>query len=272
MDINIIFFSQTGNTRKVAEAMGIAFEEGGHKVQSLSMKKAKPEDALKGDLLGIGTPTFECQAPRPVKNFLKSLPAMDRRKAFVFATAGGAPGKVLYDVTRLLRKKGSEVIGGFLTRGEIHHPAPCIVGKSPARPNKEDLDKARRFAVAVADHVASDRPGPLPESRPEALKQGKGFYDLVGAITSSDSLIRFLLPEPKLNQSKCDQCKWCVHECPMDNITMQPFPVLGDKCIRCYRCLTGCHTKAFNADWRFSNLVVLALWNEPFMRWFGEYD
>ncbi len=272
MDITMIYFSQTGNTRKVAKAMSGAFEEGGHKVQSSLMKKAKPEDAMKGDLLGIGTPTFESHAPTPVKNFLKSLPSINNHRAFVFATGVGAPGKVLYDLTKLLRKKGADVIGGFLTRGEIHYPAPCVIGKSPGHPNEEDLQKARNFASAVAEHVSSGRPGPLPESRPDALKPGGWFYNLVGTITSSDRLKRLLLPEQKLDPEKCDECKWCVHECPVDNITMNTYPVIGDHCIRCYRCLTGCHTKAFNADWRFGNLVVLAFWNEPFMRWFGDYD
>lgn len=272
MDVKMIVFSQTGNTRKVAKAMVSAFEESGHNVQNLSMQKATSEDVMKCDLLGIGTPTFESHAPLPVKSFLKSLPALNNLRVFIFATGGGAPGNVLYDLTKLLRKKGANVIGGFFSRGEIHHPAPCIIGKSPGRPNEEDLNKARKFAEAVAEHVSSGRPGPLPGSRSDALKPGRGVYNLVGTITSSDSLIRLLEPAPKLDQSKCDECKWCVLECPMDNITLQPYPVLGDKCIRCYRCLTGCHTKAYNADWRFGNLIVFAFWNEPFMRWFGEYD
>ena len=272
MDINMVFFSQTGNTRKVAKSMADTFKEAGHKTQILSMKEVKPEDMMKGDLIGIGTPTFESHAPTPVKNFLKSLPSFDNRRAFVFATGGGAPGNVLYDLTKLLRKKGADVAGGFWTRGEMHHPAPCIIGKSPGHPNDDDLEKTKRFASALVEHVSNGRSGTLPESRPDALKQGKGFYNLVGAITSSNRLIRLLVPAPKLDQSKCDECRFCAIECPMGNITMEPYPVLGDKCIRCYRCLTGCHTKAFNANWWFGNLVVLAFWNKPFMRWFGEYD
>ncbi len=272
MDINMICFSQTGNTRKVAKSMVGAFEQEGHIVQSLSMNKAKPEELMKGDLFGIGTPTHESHAPTPVKEFLESLPALDNRRAFVFATGGGAPGNVMYDLTKLLRKKGADVAGGFWTRGEIHHPAPCIIGKSPGRPNEEDLEKAKRFAISIAEHVSNGRPGTLPSSRPDAITQGKGLYNLVGAVTSSNKLLRLLVPEPKLDQSKCDECRFCVIECPMNNITMRPYPVIGDNCMRCYRCLTGCHTKAFNANWWFGNLVVLSFWNEPFMRRFGEYD
>jgi len=271
MYVTMIYFSQTGNTRKVAEAMAGAFQEAEHSARTVSLKKATPEDATKGDLLGVGTPCFVNHAPTPVKEFLRTLPPLNDRRAFVFATSGGAPGRVLYDLTCLLRSKGADVVGGFMARGECYHPAPSIIGRFPGRPNAEDLARARCFARAVAEHVSAGCSGLLPESRPDALKPGWGFYDLV-ALTISDASMRFLMPEPKPDSARCDQCQWCVYECPMDNITLQPYPVLGNQCIRCYRCLTGCPQKAFDADLWFSNLVVLSLYNVTFERWFGDLE
>jgi ferredoxin len=49
-------------------------------------------------------------------------------------------------------------------------------------------------------------------------------------------------------------------------------PTLGGKCIRCYRCLTGCSNNAYSARWWLGNLVCPVLWNETLMRWFGDYD
>jgi ferredoxin/flavodoxin len=300
MDVVLICFSQTGNTRKVATAMGGAFREAGHSARTISLKEATPEDATKGDLLGVGTPCFSSQAPTPIKEFLRALPPLNDQRAFVFATSSGAPGRVLYDLTSLLRSKGADVLGGFLARGQVHHPAPHMTGHSLGHPDAEDLTHARRFAVAVAEHVSAGRSSSLPERRPDALKLGWGFYDLLG-LASSDTLLRLLMPEPKLDPVKCDQCRWCVWECPMDNITLrqaqgrplrQPFdrvhpersqgtqdraqgrllqsyPVLGDQCIRCYRCLTGCPQKAFDANWRFADPFLLFLYNATFMRWFG---
>ena len=146
-----------------------------------------------------------------------------------------------------------------------------MTGQSPGPPDAEDLAHARRFAVAVAEHVSASRSGPLPESRPDALKSGWGFYDLVGLI-SSDTLLRLLMPEPKPDPVKCDQCRWCVCECPMDNIILQSYPVLGHRCIRCYRCLIGCPQKAFGANWRFADPFLLFLYNATFMRWFGDLE
>jgi ferredoxin len=284
--------------------MAGAFREAGHSARTISLREATPEDATKGDLFGVGTPCFSSQAPTPIKKFLRALPPLDDQPAFVFATSCGAPGRVLYDLTSLLYGKGADVLGGFLARGQVHHPAPRMTGQSSGHPDAKDLTRARCFAVAVAEHVAAGRYGPLPESRPDALKPRWGFYEFLGLI-SSDILLRLVMPEPKLDPVKCDQCcqcRWCVCECPMDNITLrqaqdrpirqvprlrpslrtssgqaqgrslQSYPVLGDRCIRCYRCLTGCPQKAFGANWCFAAPFLLLLYNATFMRWFGDLE
>jgi len=269
MNVSIIYFSQTGNTRKVAEAMADAFCERGHVARTVSLKKATSHDAITCDLLGVGTPCFSSQAPTPIKSFLKALPHMDKKQAFVFATSGGAPGRVLYDLTYLLRRKGVNVLGGFLARGELYHPAPCLIGRFPNRPHIGDLNRAKLFTTAIAEYVSNGRPVDIAESRPDTFKPKGWFYDLV-ALLSKDAFLRLVLPEPKLDLARCNQCQWCIYECPMHNITPQPYPALGNQCIRCYRCLTGCSQKAFNADWRLSNLAVLSFYNITFERWFGD--
>jgi len=273
MDIKVVYFSQTGNTRKVAEAMATTFSHLGHSVQTLPIKKASPKDITRCDLLGIGSPCFTGQAPTPIKNFLRSLPPLYNQPAFVFATSGGAPGKVLYDLTSLLRRKGAEVIGGTLVRGECFHPAPCFIHRYPGRPNSEDLKRARRFALNIAEHVSTGKNGLVARSRSDALHRGLGLYDFEGRFTP-DPMVRLVLPKPKLNKARCNKCKWCIYECPMDNIILTPFPKLGAKCIRCYRCLTGCPKQAFNANLLFGNLVLLSLHNTFFERRFGDlyYD
>ena len=269
MEVTMIYFSQTGNTRKVAKTMAGAFREAGHSVRAVSLKKATPEDLTGCDLLGFGTPCHASMAPTPVKEYLRTIPSLDGRRAFVFATSSGAPGRVLYNMTSLLRKKRADVVGGFLTRGEVSYPAPAMVGRCPDRPNADDLDRAQDFSLAVAEHVSNGRSGTLPESRPDALKPGWGLYDFA-ALFTTDGAMRLVLSEPKADPAKCDQCQWCVYECPMDNITLQPDPVLGNKCIRCYRCLTGCPQDAFTANWLVGNLYLGALYNPTFTRWFGD--
>lgn len=269
MDVSMIYFSQTGNTRKVAEAMAQVFEKQGHVVKTLPLGKATPKDAAGADLLGVGAPCFAGHAPTPVRGFLRDMPRLDGRRVFVFATSGGAPGRVLYDMTRFLRRKGGDVVGGFLARGELFYPPPSLVGRFPNRPDEEDLAEAQRFAASLAEHISAGIPSPLPESRPEALKRRWGPYEIM-SIINTDAFLRLSTPKPKLNSDLCDQCRWCAKECPVDNIDMQPYPVLGKRCIRCFRCLTGCPRKAFEADWRFANPVLGFIFNQSFERRFGD--
>jgi flavodoxin/ferredoxin len=269
MKVTMIYFSQTGNTRIVAETMAEAFREKGHITRTISLSKATPQDATTSDLLGIGTPCYSSQAPTPVKAFLRTLSHLDRQRAFAFATSGGSPGRVLYDVSHLLQNKGAEVIGGFITHGEVHHPAPCLIGRFPNHPNAEDLDGARRFAEAITEHLSAGKAGLVAESHPGTLKPMERFYNAV-ALLSTDTFLRRSLPEPKLDLTRCDKCQWCVYACPMHNITQQPYPILGPQCIRCYRCLTGCPQKAFNVDWRIGNIGVWMFYNVAFERWFGD--
>lgn len=269
MNIAVVYFSQTGQTLKVAEAMAAGLREKKHTVKVLAMQKVKPADIKNCDLLGMGSPCFESQAPAAVLTRLSSWPAMNGKPAFVFATAGGAPGRVLYDLTRTLRGKGAKVIGGFMSCGMVHHPAPCLTGRLPNRPNQEDLAQARTFALAVDRHSQSGNIGTMPESRPDALKPTWGFFQLIGLI-AKPFLLRIVLPKPKLDESQCNQCKICVKECPVKSITLAPYPVLDGHCIRCYHCQNVCPQKALNESWWYGNLVILSLYNTIFARLFGD--
>jgi flavodoxin/ferredoxin len=271
MNILLVYFSQTGNTRKVAETMAEAFRDKGHTVRSLSIKEALPEDIKGCEVMGIGTPCFESQAPTPVKNFLRALPPLYGKPAFVFATSGGMPGRVLYDLTSIIQKKGASVLAGFMGRGTVHHPAPCIMGRMPGRPNQEDLGRARLFAESLLKHLQTAQFGPMPEGRKDALTLQVGFYELV-ALIAQPFLLRILLPKPKIDQALCNQCGICDQECPMQSITLNPYPVLDGRCIRCYHCQNICPQTAISSSWLLGNIVIFSLYNTLFARLFGDVE
>lgn len=91
MNVVVVYFSQSGNTRRVAERMAGVFREAGHDTRTVSLKKASPQDVVAADLLGIGTPCFSGRAPTPVsvqmvclrmsngQHHLAALPELGRR-------------------------------------------------------------------------------------------------------------------------------------------------------------------------------------------------
>lgn len=271
MNVSIIYFSQTGNTQKVAEAMVNAFEQEGHRVRAIPLREASAVDATGADLLGIGAPCYFGKPAAPVMNFLRALPPLDGSKAFVFATSAEAPARVLYNQASLLRRKGAEVLGGFLSRGEESWPVAVIEGRFPGRPNRDDLERARRFAVAVARHISNGDNGPLAEGRADTFKPAKGLYDLLGLVCF-EGFTRLIAAKPRVDREKCNQCGWCVDDCPMQSITMRSYPVVGDNCIRCYHCIIGCPQRAFQAPTWLASLLSHAFYNTRFVRWFGDLE
>lgn len=265
MKILITYFSQTGNTKKVAQAISEYFQEENHQVTCISILE-NISNFHQYDIIGIGSPTFECHAPTPIKTFIKSLPNLSGKQAFIFATSAGAAGNVLNDIKQLLKQKGSVITNSLLSPGEMHHPAPCINGKSKGHPNKKDLENVKYFASTILNNIENKS-----KQNFNGLKPKFGFYTIVGKITQYDGLIRFLVPSPRCDTNKCINCNKCIQECPMNAINKKPQPIINNKCIRCYRCTSVCLQNSFKVNWWFGNLVILLFWNKYFMTWFGEY-
>lgn len=271
MNMLLVYFTQSGNTKRVAEAMAEEFIARGDTVRHVPMQEALPADMAACDVLGFGTPCFESQAPAPVKDFLRRLPHLNGKPAFVFATCGGSPGRVLFDLTRIMRERGASVMAGFKTRGEVHHPAPCLTGRMPGRPDRSDLAKARLFAASIHDHMLSGRTGAISGSSKGAFSPRWRFYELVSLI-AQPFILRILLPRPEADRSTCSQCNICVEECPVGSISMTPYPAPDRRCIRCYRCQNTCPEKAISSSWLFGNIVIFALYNTVFARLFGDVE
>ncbi len=269
MEAKIICFSQTGNTRKIATTMAETFRENGYHIQLVALKDACLEDVAGGDLLGVGSPCFSSRAPRPVIQFVESLPQITGMKTFVYATCGGAPGRTLFDIGNALRKKGADLIGGALFRGEVHHPAPSLIGRFPGRPNTDDLDQARMFAKTLVTNEWKSRTTVCQDNGFVHINRKLDFYGLVASLTT-DKVLRAILPAPKLEPVHCDGCHLCLDECPIDNIQIDQVPTLGSKCIRCYRCYTVCPHQAFRVNWGGANQFLACLYNRPFIRRFGD--
>ncbi len=294
LEVSLVVFTQTGNTLRVAEAMSDALVEAGHRVQTWPLPLFRPDEVEVpvGALVGIGSATFASRAPSPMRRFLRRLPDLSGRPAFVFATAGSAAGRVLTDLAQGARARGARVIGGQVFRGEVFHPAPSIHGRSGGHPDRRDLDYAAAFALAAARHVVEGVPGPLPErgpdgltlSRRDALRPGLGFYDLVG-LALTDPVLRLLLPEPQLDPEQCIRCGWCAENCPSGCIAfpnrqrrrirsetdghLRDLPRIEEGCVRCYRCL-NCPVHAYSADWTTADRLIHLLYHPTLIRLFGD--
>jgi ferredoxin/flavodoxin len=296
LEVTLVVFTHTGTTLKVAEAMAEALRTTGHDVTILPTSLFSPDEieVAPGGLVGLGAPTFYSRAPSSLRGYLAEIPRLDGRKAFVFATTFGASGRILTDLGQAARARGAELIGGRLFAGEVFHPAPSLHGRAKGRPAADDLQKARDFALAAADHVCRGASGPMSErgpdglssSRRDAFRPGPGFYELVGLLLT-DPVLRRLLPEPVLMRDKCIRCGWCAEACPAACIAFpskkdrrvrsetnghlrDDYPALEGGCIRCYRCMR-CPEHAYTADWRVADPIIKMLYHPRLVGLLGDH-
>jgi len=246
----VVYFSQTGNTEQVAEAMaeGLADADAGP-IDVRPIQEVGPDDWLAYPVVGLGTPVFYYHEPVNVREWIKALtPSPSPKAVFTFNTNGGNPCNTLRRMQKFLKPKGGRVLDSFACWGYDTFPIYLKSFRQWGRPNAEDLAKASAFGAAVADKARRFLAGePVPEATYDFVG---GKYFRLSWICRKPFLDRFF---PKLNFAPdlCVRCGACARACPTGNILMQPDPLFLDECIHCYLCERICPQNAIQCDWRF---------------------
>lgn len=133
----VIYYSLTGNTKKVADAiaaeLGVVAEDVKTKGKLAEGSFVFLGAGLYGPLRGFGFRRFIDRS-----NF-------DGRKVALFGTSGEGRGKELGALEEAVAAKGAEVAGRFFCRGEFLF----LVNRQ--HPTSDDLGAARRFAREIAE-------------------------------------------------------------------------------------------------------------------------
>ncbi len=150
MNAVIIYFSGTGNTRKVAEAIARGMRKRVN-VRLLPVEKASKKDVAGADIAGFGSGVYGLRHSSQLDRFVESLPAYKGKKAFTFSTSGFGWDRFLNSLRKKLEKKGFSLKGSFSCRGfDNFGPLKLIGGVGKGKPDKDDLSKARSFGLGIA--------------------------------------------------------------------------------------------------------------------------
>jgi flavodoxin len=155
MKILVAYYSKSGNTRKVAEAIFESLDKEGKEIRPMK-EVENPQDY---NLIFCGFPVHAHSVPVAAQNFLKKIP--QEAKVALFSTHGSLPEgrmpkEALNNAVSLVR---SEVLGTFTCRGQVEpsiieeltskaeHRAWAMEAQSAqSHPDSADLDEARFFA------------------------------------------------------------------------------------------------------------------------------
>jgi flavodoxin/NAD-dependent dihydropyrimidine dehydrogenase PreA subunit len=260
----VVYFSQTGNTKKIAQDIYAGLAEVAGKCDIARIQDVKNEDLLPYDLIGIGSPVWHRREPANVLSFIEySMKSLEGKHAFIFCTHGLYPGHFIGRVVAALTLEGLKVIGWKNWYASVwlpEHPKPYF---TDGHPDEIDLEEAREFGREIAERSRRVVAGEnhliptLPVGREyHELYPGPGSTSRPGRRDNRDGTLEFIdlrSFDLKVNKEKClyPKCTLCIDNCPTQSINFNVSPPLfRENCDRCWYCEQICPRGAIEVNWK----------------------
>ena len=185
MKILVVYYSETGNTAKIAEAICEGLMAKGHEADLMEIADAARPDEIAPDTLSaydlvfLGSACHDADLARPVKGFLERIPDSPTFKLAGFVThasytpEGGDRERQAHEIwvsrcalslRQASQEKGIEFLGYFGCQGAPSPPIEQFIRSTIVteeaewqeyihevrkHPDEDDLRKAREFAQEV---------------------------------------------------------------------------------------------------------------------------
>jgi flavodoxin/ferredoxin len=258
----IVYYSFSGNTRKIAHAINqgmgqftekndIAVIKGSSGVSGL-----KPEDLLKYDIIGFGSPVWSHSPTPNMMSFIENLPYLNGKHAFFFVLHGVLPSGAVRWMAKALKSRGAIPIGWQDWYGSAYPADMYKPYHTDGHPDEIDLAEATAFGGEMIERsrrITAGETGLIP-----LLPTGKEYEKLYGRkpayrapLKRKDFKVRpfWLSHEIKINSEKCSQCKLCQENCPVGCIDLCAHPPIDkNTCIACWVCEQICPLGAIEID------------------------
>lgn len=240
MKAELIYFSATGTTKKIVRAFseGLGFEP---KFTDITLPaNHKAYQPVESDLMVIAAPVYGERIPAFVLDFTQPIQG-DGKPLVVIAIYGNIGYGISFNqFENFARQNNFRLIAAGAFIGEhtyARENAPVGLG----RPDQMDLAHAAEFGEQVRLKINSKTyhsPIISPSTLPEWITK------------FPDSGVRFLVRQPAVNESVCNQCGACARRCPMGAIDPQTLSIDETLCIRCYACVKICPVSARTEKFR----------------------
>jgi len=229
--VDIYYFSGTGNTLLAAREMKKTFEEKG---LNCALHRIETSDPQKIDLthaIGLAFPIAAFTTYPLVLDFIYRMPEAKGTKAFALSTMGGLSLCAMGPLKRILKQKGYLPIGAK----QVIMPSNLWAKKYDETKVQKTIDKGqrttRKFALDLISGKARWVRFPL-------------IPDLLFPLFRSKRVWQSTPDYVKVNAEKCTKCAQCVEMCPVGAIQINEALVISNACQWCMRCISYCPEKA----------------------------
>lgn len=222
--LNLVYFSPTGTTRKVIMAVSQKIDLKSVSYDLTVHKEKDPVLSFKSDDFVIfGIPVYSGRVPKTYLEYFKTLKGCNTPAALVATYGCRAYEDALIELKTVVEEKGFKVIGAGAF--PVEHSIVRSVGRG--RPDKDDLRTISEYGIGLNRKIKN-----LDTTEHVSLTvSGNSEY-------RKYSTIPFV---PHVAPDYCNECKTCAKGCPSGAISMEnPKKTDKDKCISCMRCMRIC--------------------------------
>lgn len=235
----LVYFSPTGTTKTVVEAVARGFEATAIEPIDLTkpMTRLKPLQTEKDDLLIVGMPVYMGRLPEVIGEWLQSIKADNTPTVCLVVYGNRVYDDALRELKDILIADGCIPIAAGAFIGE-HSFSSDETPIAHGRPDYHDLSQAEAFGRMIkekmdalqADTKIDDLhvPGEFPYRGETKL------WDVDFISVSND----------------CNQCQICADVCPVGAIDVENSRLIDQaKCITCCACIKNCpqHARTIKA-------------------------
>ena len=230
--LDLIYFSPTGTTKKVLEAIadGMNFPKT-EKINITLKDSIKEQEFTEDDFVIIGVPVYSSRIPLTAANRLQNFRANNTKVVLAVVYGNRHYGDALLELKDLAVELGFSPIAAATFIGE-HSFNSFKYPIAKGRPNVKDLKFAKNFGKKIMADFENHKEIKIPGTYPYKERSEK------------------LKVKPKIDINLCDLCGMCEKVCPVDAISIfeDRMDIDENLCIYCHACVRICPQKAMSID------------------------
>lgn len=267
----IIYYSVSGNTRKIALAIHKGMSELVDQCDIVAIKGSKGVPGLRMghlleyDLIGIGSPVWRGTITPNMMYFIHSIPSYEtqflynecyernfppeeRQHCFFFLTHGKWPGASVERAWKLLNGRGLTVIGWEDWYGDAFMTYAQSPWQTHGHPDDTDIKEAEEFGRQMVERSRRISEGEI-DLIPK-LPTGEEYLELYGQGYDPNKYEKWIKHHYgiKIDKEKCNGCGLCADHCPMDAIDLDADPPILPTCMWCTTCEMVCPVGAIDCN------------------------
>lgn len=149
----VVYYSRSGNTKEMAEAIGKAMNDSGLNTECRPAEKVRADDLPGYDAVVIGSPCYYGQMAAPVKQLIDELVGrhgqMNGKVGGAFASSANVGGGSETTIVGIIE---AMLIAGMIVQGDPQgaHYGPLSIGKPDEKVKQQCERRGQRIAALTA--------------------------------------------------------------------------------------------------------------------------